>query len=365
MPIKKEDVVLVTGASGYIASWIVADLLKLGCKVRGTVRDPQNEKKVAHLKALPGAAERLELVALDLNDETQFDRVVEGVDLIAHTASPFPASNPKHEDELIKPAVNGTLGILRAALKVPSVRAIVITSSVAAVGEGQSVIGEPQHVRGENDWANVDKAIPYSKSKALAEKAAWDFWNEKGKPWTLCTINPSFVQGPSLSAELTTSTELITKLLKFEIPVLPRIAMGFVDVRDVAEAHVRALQAESGDVNGRRFILDNQTKWFQEVSLMLNKEFSPMGYRLPTHNAPYFALWLFSWVDKSVGTILSAIGLFVEFDNSPSKSVLKIEYRDLNKTIAEAGHAAIYHGLVKKTAKYTPPTPDWTPLTSV
>jgi len=172
MPITKDDVVLVTGASGYIASWLVYYLLQTGCKVRGTVRDPNNEKKVKHLKELPGAAERLELVALDLNNESQFPAVVEGVTLIAHTASPFPAAEPKHEDELIKPAVNGTLGVLRAALKVPTVRAVVVTSSVAAVGEGASLKGEQAKVRGENDWTNPDKAIAYSKSKTLAEKVS-------------------------------------------------------------------------------------------------------------------------------------------------------------------------------------------------
>ena len=160
--ITPEDTVLVTGASGYIASWVVFELLKTGCKVRGTVRDPKNEAKVKHLKDLPGAAERLELVALDLNNEDQFPNVVQGVTMIAHTASPFPGAAPKHEDDLIKPAVNGTLGVLRAALKVKTIRAIVITSSVAAVGEGSSLIGEPNKVRDESDWTNTKKSSIYA-----------------------------------------------------------------------------------------------------------------------------------------------------------------------------------------------------------
>ena len=205
-----------------------------------------------YLRDLAGASERLELIALDLEKSSQeeFDKAVEGCTLVAHTASPFPAIEPKHEDELIKPAVNGTLSVLRAAAKASTVKKVVVTSSVAAVGESGD------KTRGEKDWTDLTKPTgAYVKSKTLAEKAAWDFVAENKPSWSLCTINPAFVLGPTIGPERGSSMEVGARLLRGEMPMLPKISFGVVDVRDVARAHIKALQAPPESVNGRRFIL--------------------------------------------------------------------------------------------------------------
>jgi nucleoside-diphosphate-sugar epimerase len=366
MPINEDDVVLVTGASGFIASWIVAKLLKLGCKVRGTVRDPGNEKKCKFLRELPGAKGKLELVALDLNDDdSKFGPILEGVTLVLHTASPFPQVAPDHEDDLIKPAVNGTVGILKAALKVKTIRMVVVTSSAAAVGEGASVANEAQKARDESNWTDTTKAIAYAKSKTLAERAAWDLWNDNGRPWPLCTINPTLVQGPFLNAsDAVTSAALCTRFLNGTLPLAPHISFGVVDVRDVAQAHIAALEGDPAIVTGRRFILHNRTLWLVEIAAYLGKTFEPLGYRMPKLEAPYPLLWIASFFDKNVALLLDAVGSFTEFDTTPSKEILKIEYMDLYKTLADTGHSLVHFGLVPKSGQYHLPRPDWTPLNS-
>jgi nucleoside-diphosphate-sugar epimerase len=190
----KDDVVLVTGASGFIASWVVAYALETGAKVRGTVRDPNNAAKTRHLTSLPGASERLELVALDLTTTKteDFARVVAGCTLVAHTASPNPSQSPKDENELIRPAVEGTVGILRACKESSSIRAIVVTSSIVSVSEGKAQKGKALYT--ESDWSDVEADCGmYAKSKTLAERAAWAYFEETKPEWTLCTINPAFV----------------------------------------------------------------------------------------------------------------------------------------------------------------------------
>jgi len=158
---------------------------------------------------------------------------------------------------------------------------------------------------------------------------------------------------------------MVTRFLNIvELPAIPSLAFGIVDVRDVAKAHVAALNAEPATVSGRRFILHNKSFWLKDLAAVYKEKFGPLGFWVSSIPAPYFALYLASFVDKSVALILPAIGEFTEFDNTPSKEVLKLEYTDVTKTLTDAGHSAVYHKLVKRPGKYAPPTPDWTPLTS-
>jgi nucleoside-diphosphate-sugar epimerase len=254
--------------------------LDAGYRVRGTVRDPKNEKKTQYLRTLPGAAERLELVALDLekSDQSVFDKAAEGCTLIAHTASPLPAHSPKDENELIKPAVQGTLAVLKAALKSSTVKKVVVTSSVAAVGPSEE---DPNEVRGEKCWTDLKTASAYPKSKTLAEKAAWDFYNENKPSWSLSTVNPAFVIGPYIGPEKSASAEVGIRLLNASMPMVPKVSFGFVDVRDVAAAHIKVLQADPSVVNGRRFILTRENKWMAELAATLDGIFKPLGYKVP------------------------------------------------------------------------------------
>ena len=253
------------------------------------MRDPTNEKKTKILRDLPGAAESLELVALDLekSDQHAFDKAAQGCTFILHTASPVIIGKPKDENEVIKPAVNGTLMVLRAALNNSSVKRVVVTSSGVAVSDATAKPGGAAF--GESDWADVNypKTSAYSKSKILAERAAWDFVKENKPLWTMCTINPTFVVGPSISAERTSSAEIGARLLNASMPMLPRVSFAVVDVREVAMAHIKALQVPAKTMNGHRFLLNNKTFWFKQFSGMINESFGPMGYKAPTREVRF------------------------------------------------------------------------------
>ena len=274
----------------FIASWVAKYALDAGFKVRGTVRDPTNEKKTKFLRELPGAAERLEFVALDLEKSNQdvFDKAVQGCTFILHTASPLPIAQPKDENEIIKPAVNGTLSVLRAALKSDSVKRVVITSSSVAVSNATAKPAAGAAF-GESDWADVKypKTSAYAKSKILSERAAWDFVKENKPSWTMCTINPAFVLGPSISTERTSSAELGIRLVNAEMPMVPRVSFPTVDVRDVAMGHIKALQVPADAMNGHRFLLNNKTYWFKELSGMVKDSFGTMGYKPPTREVRF------------------------------------------------------------------------------
>jgi nucleoside-diphosphate-sugar epimerase len=196
------ELVLVTGASGYIATHIVQQLLQLGYRVRGTVRSLTNMQKTEPLRHLcPNSKHELELVEADLTDEASWLQAVKGCTLVLHTASPFPAERPKHENELIEPAVNGTLFVLRACVQEGSlVKRVVLTSSVAAVAQE---VFENGRTYSEEDWPRADELTPYPKSKVLAEQAAWRFLEERREKGLACfelsVINPGFVMVSKLN----------------------------------------------------------------------------------------------------------------------------------------------------------------------
>ncbi|GMI78929.1 hypothetical protein like AT5G19440 [Hibiscus trionum] len=241
-----EKVVCVTGASGYIASWLVNLLLQRGYTVNATVRDPNDRKKTEHLLALDGAKERLHLFKAELLEEGSFDSAVEGCIGVFHTASPcyFSAKDP--QVELVEPAVKGTLNVLRSCAKVPSIRRVVITSSIAAA----SVTGKPlTHDVIVNEAWFSDPALCeklkewYPLSKTLAEKVAWKFSEENGID--MVSINPDMVLGPLLQPTLNTSVEHIMELIDAGTGTFPSATCRWVDVRDVADAHILAFENPS------------------------------------------------------------------------------------------------------------------------
>jgi dihydroflavonol-4-reductase len=353
-----DHVYFVSGGSGFIGTWVVYEALKTGAKVKTSVRDVTNVKKTAHLTSLPGAKERLELVKLDLEKSTEeeFLAAVQGCTHVLHTASPF-YLNAKTEEELIGPAVKGTMGVLRAAAKTPSVKSVVVTSSVASISGAAGLPDD--HVYSDKDWNDPAIAGAYSKSKTLAEKAAWEFWNGlEGPKFTLCTINPSLVMGPCIGKELQTSSDIPRMLLK-GLPLVPDVTIGVVDVRDVALAHIRA--ALSPETNGRRFILYNESVSMLRMAEIMTKEFP--AYGISTRAAPYFIMWIASFFNSGAAAVLPSWGKKTLFDNQPSKDVLKISYHPVERSICDAGHSLIFHEFVTRKAGYTPPKPDWAPLT--
>ena len=233
-PLSPDARVCVTGASGFVASWLVRELLERGLPVRGTAR----RAAVPHLQSLPGAADRLELVEADLLEPSSFDAAVRGCTTVFHTASPYVIQVDDPQRDLVDPAVNGTLAVLEACAKAPDVKRVVLTSSMAAVTD------EPDDARvlTEADWNEKStlRRNPYYLSKTLAERAAWTFMERERPAFDLVAMNPFVIMGPSLGPGLNVSNKIVADIVNGVYPGILSFSWGIVDVRDVAHAHVRA-----------------------------------------------------------------------------------------------------------------------------
>ncbi|KAI6173805.1 NAD dependent epimerase/dehydratase family protein [Aphelenchoides besseyi] len=337
--------VLVTGASGYIASHCVQQLLDLGYTVRGTVRSLKNEVKVQPLRELKNAAERLELQEADLNDADPWLNVVEGCDYVLHVASPFTLDD---NETLIPIAVNGTLNVLKACSKASTVKKVVLTSSCAAVNEGHD---EEERAFNEEDWTNIEspKVMNYAKSKT----AAWDFLKDnEGHQFKLTCLNPTFVIGPLLTNTLGASVTTMKKFLNFEVPGIPPLQMGMVDVRDVARAHILAMQRPETD--GERILITTESWWFKKICAVLSEEFK--SYLIPFLPVPYPFVWLYSFISVEARASLCRLNRKVVFNNEKSKKLLGLEYRDVRESIISVAYSLIERGLVPKKSGYQGPS---------
>jgi nucleoside-diphosphate-sugar epimerase len=328
----------VTGASGYLGSWVAWELLSRGAHVRATVRDPDNQAKCQHLldmaKELPGT---LELVKADLLEPGSFDEAVSGAGAVIHTASPFFIGKIKDPySQFINPAVEGTKNVLEAVNKAESVKKVVITSSVAAMyGDSKDLANAPGDRFTEDDWNTTSSVahLPYSYSKTLAEKTAWDMCEAQSR-WTLSTINPAFILGPSKTPRGDSeSIKFIRDMLRGVFKMgAPPLCFGVVDVRDVAKAHVEA--AIRPDAGGRH-ILVADSKTFLEMAQILRTRLGD-GYPFPTRLIPKFLLYLagpsqgFSWKYVSGNA-----GYRVDFDNTRSREQLGIEYTPVEDTLVQ------------------------------
>jgi nucleoside-diphosphate-sugar epimerase len=235
--------VVVTGASGFIGSHIVRDLLEHGYRVRGTVRSPDRIRSEGHLTALPGS-DRLDLIAADLNESASFDPAMAGAEYVIHAASPYVVSVDDPQRDLVDPALNGTRHVLESALAARTVRRVIVTSSFAAVTD------EPDGTYDEGDWNETSslRRNPYYYSKTLAERAAWDFASEH-EGIGVVSINPTLVIGPSLVPSLNESNGVLAGYTTRQYPGILSLRYGLVDVRDVATAHRLALETE--EASGR------------------------------------------------------------------------------------------------------------------
>lgn len=259
--------VCVTGASGYIASWIVKFLLQRGYTVKATVRFPDDPKRTEHLLSLAGAKERLHLFKADLLQEGSFDSVVDGCEGVFHTASPFYHNVKDPQAELIDPAVKGTLNVLGSCAKTPTVRRVVLTSSIAAVAYNGKP-RTPEVVVDETWWSNPDfckeMEMWYVLSKTLAEEAAWEFVKQKGID--MVTINPAMVIGPLLQPTLNTSSAAILNLINGS-ETYPNLSFGWINVKDVANAHILALENPSAE--GRYCLVERVAHYSEIVKKLL------------------------------------------------------------------------------------------------
>ncbi|XVF22890.1 hypothetical protein REPUB_Repub12eG0209700 [Reevesia pubescens] len=310
-----DKVVCVTGASGYIASWLVKLLLQRGYTVKATVRDPNDPKKTEHLLALDGAKERLHLFKAELMDEGCFDSIVCGCQGVFHTASPVSFSATDPQAEIINPAIKGTLNVLRSCAKVPSIKRVVITASMASVLHNGKPL-TPDVVVDETRFSDPrfceKNKLWYMVAKTLAEEAAWRF--AKDNRIDLVVINPGFVAGPLLQPALNTSSEVVLALTKGEHN-FPSSTYRFIDVRDVAYAHIQAFEIPSAS---GRYCLVERVLHFSEVLKTLNELYPTLGLqeKCEDHKKPLERTYQVS-KEKAKSLILS----FIPWDVSLKETV--------------------------------------------
>lgn len=296
---------LVTGASGFIAQQLILDLLEQGHTVRGTVRSAaKGEALKQALAPYSPRASEIELVEADLERDDGWAEAVAGMHCVHHLASPFPMAVPKDPDELIRPARDGALRVLRAA-KEAGVSRVVMTSSGAAVAYG--VRGPMPERFTEADWTDpsyTPDCRPYIASKAIAERAAWDYVQGEGRGIELTTIQPVAVFGPIRSAQVKTSVDIVARMLDGRLPLIPNAGIQVVDVRDVAATHVAAMN-DPGTV-GERYIVADEFRWMKEMAAVL-REAWPENRKVPTRGMPDWLVKALALVSGDVKTIASEL----------------------------------------------------------
>ena len=341
----RQKTVLMTGGSGYLGGWCIAALLDRGYTVRTTIRDLAREDHVRGQVAAAGvdAGERLTVLAADLGADAGWVEAASGCDYVLHTASPFPPAQPKDPDELIVPARDGALRVLRAALDA-GVERIVMTSSVAAVRGGGAPTDGSTYT--DQDWTDGDDAglIPYTRSKAIAERAAWKLVDEAGARERLAVVNPGAIIGPALSDDVSYSLELIERLLK-GMPAVPRLGFSFVDVRDVADLHVRAMEQPAA--GGGRYIATDRFMWMADVGQVLKDRLGRDARKVPTRNAPDIMVKVMALFDPGVRSIVGDLGQHPEYSNARAREELGWSPRPIEDSIAETGKSLIEFGVVK------------------
>jgi dihydroflavonol-4-reductase len=328
--------VLVTGATGFIAGHCIEELLRHGYAVRGTVRSLATAD-VAHLRALGGD---LELLEASLDADAGWAEAVAGCTAVWHVASPNPPSVPRDEGEVVRPAVDGTLRVLRAAAGSGTVRRVVYTSSIDAIrlGHGPGV----SRTFTEHDWSDVTRADPYPRSKVLAERAAWEFVRDGGLE--LVAVHPGLVLGPLQRAARTTSAEVIRLLLGRGMPAVPHLGFAVVDVRDVARAHRLAM--ESAAAAGNRYILAGEHRWLGEIAAVLAERFTPRGYRVPTRRMPRPLMWTVARFDRTIRLALGYVGVPALVSADKAARELGWTARPADESIVDMAESLIQYRLV-------------------
>jgi dihydroflavonol-4-reductase len=331
--------VLVTGASGYIAGFVIRELVASGWQVRGTIRSLARADAVRATLGLPD----LELMACDLMRDDGWADAMAGCEYVQHIASPIPSGEPKNPDDLIVPARDGALRALRFAHAAGAKR-VVMTSSMAAIAYGHGARAAPFT---EADWSRTDslEAYAYIKSKTLAERAARDWMAAHGAGMEYVSINPAAVLGPVLGADFSTSLEVVKKLLDGALPGLPNLGFGVVDVRDVAALHVAAMTAPGLD--GERFIAQGRFLTMREVAEVLKNGLGPQARRVPTRGLPDWLLKLLANFDPTVKMVVPELGRRREASAAHALERLAWRTRDEAETILDCARSLIEAGLVK------------------
>lgn len=334
----EKKIVTVTGGTGYIASWIVKDLLEQGHEVRITVRDKNNSSKYQHLLDIQNGSDGiLTVFEADLLSIGSFDKAVDGADYVMHTASPFFLDDKGDtQKKLIDPAVNGTKNLLESVNRSSTVKRVVLTSSLAAIyGDNQDMINQNLKSLDETIW-NETSSInhnSYSFSKTMAEKAAWDMANKQER-WDLVTIHPGFVLGPSLTKRVdSTSINTILRILRGDLKSgAPELDFIFSDVRDISKGHISAAFNEKAE---GRYIIANESGNLLSVGKII-EEAHPGTYKIPKNSVPKFLVWLLApTIGFTRKYVKNNIGYPIKSNNSRSVTDLNMKYYSLKDTVQD------------------------------
>ena len=336
--------VFVTGATGYLARHVIRELLESGYQVVGSVRDlaREAELRAALMPAVsdPRARNRLGLKKLDLNSDAGWGQAMSGCTALLHIASPFPMTQPKDEETLLRPAVDGTRRVLMAATEA-GIDRVVLTSSIAAVTD--CPLREGQTHYDESNWSDVNgSANPYSKSKTLAERAAWDFVTNEGGALNLTTINPSVILGAPIGTGFGTSVSVVRRILGGRDPMVPRLGFSYCDVQDVAGAHVKAL-SEPKSIN-ERIIVDSGFLWMEELAKHLKSLYPDR--RIAQRVAPDVVMRLIGLFDAPVRSVLPSLGQRRDLSHDKLQQILGITPRPALDVVGETADFLIENNLV-------------------
>ncbi|HEV3228689.1 MAG TPA: NAD-dependent epimerase/dehydratase family protein [Solirubrobacteraceae bacterium] len=330
--------VLVTGGTGFLGGWCLVELLQRGHVVRTTVRNPAREPEVRAAVGLEvDAGERLSVLGADLTSEAGWPEAVAGCDYVLHVASPFPPAQPKDPDELIVPARDGTLRVLRASLAA-GVKRVVVTSSVAAVRNSGEVQGSAPLT--EENWTDPanPRLSPYARSKTIAEQAAWEFVREADQVDRLTVVNPSAILGPVLSAERSYSLQVIERMLG-GMPGVPRLGFSFVDVRDVAALEVAAMMAPGAA--GERLIAAGPFLWMAQVAEILRDRLGTAGAKVPRRTVPDLMVRAMGLFDPAVRSVVGELGQEVSYSNQKARDRVGWSPRPIEETIVDCANSII------------------------
>jgi nucleoside-diphosphate-sugar epimerase len=342
--------VLVTGGSGFIGSHCILQLLAAGHRVRTTMRSLAREPDVRAVLAAGGAepGDRLCFVAADLEHDAGWSQAVAGCVYVLHVASPFPSDVPRHEDELIVPAREGTLRVLRAA-RDAGVRRVVLTSSFAAVGYGQKPQTEPFT---ETNWTDPHADVSaYVKSKTVAERAAWDFITTAGGELELAVINPVLVLGPALGSDYSNSIQLVQRLMDRAMPGVPELYFGVVDVRDVADLHLRAMTHPAA--NGERFLaVAGDFMSLLAIAKVLKARMGEAGRKVPARQLPNWLLRLVALGNPMVRQIVPELGKRKNASSEKARRVLGWAPRSNEECIVATAESLVRLGVLKDSAAH-------------
>lgn len=341
-----DELVLVTGGTGYIASYCILELLNAGYRVRTTLRSLRREDDVRAMLEQGGvnAGDRLSFVAADLSADAGWAEAVAGCTYVMHGASPTPSGSQTREEDWIQPAVDGVLRVLRAS-RDAGVKRVVLTSAFGAIGMGHKPQTRPFN---ETDWTEInDTVAPYQKSKTLSERAAWDFIAKEGRGLELSAVNPTAVLGPALSADYSHSIRIIQQLMDGQ-PGCPKINSGFMDVRDLADLHLRAMVDPAA--NGERFIaISGSSLWMLDIAKVLKRRMGAAAAKVPTRELPNWLLRTLALWNPSLKALVPYLGINMNATSEKAMRLLGWSPRPVEESIVATAESLIKLGLLKNT----------------